>query len=109
MQQLGVLYHTISDIAGVDKLATERGYRNRDEIIVSPGNMGDAYEDKVKMFFHEHLHEDEEIRYVRDGRGYFDVRGRDDEWVRIRVEKVRSVKCTRPLTLVTSRTTGHMR
>lgn len=87
LQQLGVLYHTISDIAGVDKLATERGYRNRDEIIVSPGSMGDAYEDKVRMFFHEHLHEDEEIRYVRDGRGYFDVRGRDDEWVRIRVEK----------------------
>ncbi|KLU84282.1 1,2-dihydroxy-3-keto-5-methylthiopentene dioxygenase 2 [Magnaporthiopsis poae ATCC 64411] len=87
LSRIGVVYHHIDSMEGVDALATERSYRNRDEVVVSPGSMGDAYEAKVRTFFHEHLHEDEEIRYVRDGRGYFDVRDRDDRWVRIRVEK----------------------
>jgi 1,2-dihydroxy-3-keto-5-methylthiopentene dioxygenase len=85
---LGVLYFSIKNIEGVDELAKERGYRNRDEITVSPEKMGDVYEAKVKSFFDEHLHEDEEIRYIRDGTGFFDVRNKGDEWVRILVEKV---------------------
>lgn len=83
-----MLYFRIPTVAGVDSLAAERGYRNRDEITVSPDKMGAAYEEKVKSFFAEHLHEDEEIRYVRDGRGYFDVRDKGDRWVRIALEKV---------------------
>lgn len=89
LQELGVHYYRLPDIDGVNKLATERGYKNRDEITVSPEKMGAIYEDKVKMFFDEHLHEDEEIRYIRDGHGYFDVRSKDDQWVRIHLEKVR--------------------
>ena len=49
--------------------------------------MGPLYEEKVRMFFNEHLHEDEEIRYILDGSGFFDVRNGRDEWVRVRVEK----------------------
>lgn len=87
LSRLGVLYHHCPSVADVNKIATERSYKNRDEIIVSPDKMGDVYEEKVKMFFNEHLHEDEEIRYILDGNGFFDVRDPKDEWVRIRLEK----------------------
>jgi 1,2-dihydroxy-3-keto-5-methylthiopentene dioxygenase len=87
LTKLGVLYYRFSDVDGVNKLASERGYKNRDEITVSPEKMGAVYEEKVKSFFHEHLHEDEEIRYIRDGYGYFDVRNKGDQWVRIHLEK----------------------
>ena len=87
LAELGVLYYRISDEKDVNKLASDRSYKNRDIITVSPEKMGDIYEEKVKSFFHEHMHEDEEIRYVRDGTGFFDVRSEGDEWVRIQLEK----------------------
>lgn len=71
----------------VNSIARERQYRNRDVITVSPEGLGATYEDKIRTFFHEHLHEDEEIRYILDGGGFFDVRGRDDAWLRIQLER----------------------
>jgi len=89
LDSLGVFYHRCptEDLSGVNTIAQKRNYKNRDEITVSKKAMGDIYEDKVKMFFHEHLHEDEEIRYILDGHGYFDVRSEGDDWVRIWLEK----------------------
>lgn len=87
LASFGVQYYHFPSLESVNELAKERGYKNRDEIVVSPQAMGDVYEEKVKMFFNEHLHEDEEIRYIRDGEGYFDVRGQEDEWVRIKLAK----------------------
>jgi 1,2-dihydroxy-3-keto-5-methylthiopentene dioxygenase len=87
LSNLGVLYYQFADVQDVDKLAAERSYKNRDLITVSPEKMGEVYEEKVRMFFNEHLHEDEEIRYIRDGAGFFDVRSEGDEWVRIFLEK----------------------
>lgn len=87
LAKLGVVYHRYSEESDVDKLARERHYKNRDVITISPEKMGDNYEEKVKMFFNEHLHEDEEIRYMRDGTGFFDVRSEGDDWIRIQLEK----------------------
>lgn len=70
----------------IDLVAKERSYKNRDVINVSKAGLGDQYEAKLKIFFDEHLHEDEEIRYILDGAGYFDVREpQKDEWIRINV------------------------
>ncbi|KAK5166289.1 1,2-dihydroxy-3-keto-5-methylthiopentene dioxygenase [Saxophila tyrrhenica] len=87
LSSLGIIHHYLpSDLPGVDAIASERNYKNRDTIEISPTTLPN-YEEKVKGFFHEHLHEDEEIRYILEGGGYFDVRSEGDEWVRIRLEK----------------------
>ncbi|CCO29734.1 1,2-dihydroxy-3-keto-5-methylthiopentene dioxygenase 1 OS=Coprinopsis cinerea (strain Okayama-7 / 130 / ATCC MYA-4618 / FGSC 9003) GN=ADI1-1 PE=3 SV=1 [Rhizoctonia solani AG-1 IB] len=88
LKGLGVLYWRADDPEVVETVAKERGYKNRDTINVSREGLGDVYETKIKGFFEEHMHEDEEIRYILDGSGFFDVRRtRDEAWVRIAVEK----------------------
>ncbi|KAK8844574.1 1,2-dihydroxy-3-keto-5-methylthiopentene dioxygenase [Kwoniella newhampshirensis] len=97
LKHLGVTYKEIPiDPQGswekeIDVFAKERGYKNRDQITVTPAGLGDAYETKIKSFFDEHLHEDEEIRYILDGSGYFDIRGEgasyNDRWIRIALGK----------------------
>ena len=70
----------------MESLAKTRNYANRDVITVSPNALGAVYEEKIKAFYDEHMHEDEEIRYILKGTGYFDVRDMDDKWVRISAE-----------------------
>ncbi|CEP16605.1 hypothetical protein [Parasitella parasitica] len=87
LEKVGVLYWHIDSTDEIDEIAKKRGYKNRDTITVSCDAMGPSYEEKVKSFFAEHLHEDEEIRYILDGSGYFDVRDQQDVWIRIYMEK----------------------
>lgn len=68
------------------KLRSDNGYSYEDQIEVSPGLMAD-YESKIRSFYDEHIHSDDEIRYVLDGSGYFDVRDLRDAWIRIEVHK----------------------
>jgi len=72
-----------NECASLIKLKNDRGYTYEDEVKVNPSM--DKYEEKLKMFFAEHLHADEEIRLVLDGSGFFDVRDKEDKWVRIHV------------------------
>ncbi|KIK60967.1 hypothetical protein GYMLUDRAFT_43507 [Collybiopsis luxurians FD-317 M1] len=70
----------------LDAVAKERNYRNRDVIEISKEGLGDEYEQKLKGFYKEHIHEDEEIRYILEGGGFFDVRqAPSDEWIRLAV------------------------
>lgn len=70
----------------LSEIRKERGYSYMDCLECSPEKLPN-YEEKIKIFFKEHLHTDEEIRFVVDGSGYFDVRDIGDAWIRIKVEK----------------------
>lgn len=88
LDQLGVLHFSgISspDDPKLQQIRKDRGYNYSDMVFVTPDRLPD-YENKIKSFFREHIHYDEEIRYCVDGSGYFDVRGFNDEWIRIAVE-----------------------
>jgi len=87
LNQLGILYFLIAGpdyLKKLDALAAERNYKNRDQLTISRDTLPN-YEEKLKIFYEEHLHEDEEIRYIVSGSGYFDVRDEKDQWVRIQV------------------------
>lgn len=91
LKELGVLYWTFDPTSydtdpEYDKLKKERGYSYQDLIVCSPDKL-DNYEAKIKSFFDEHIHTDEEIRFVLDGSGYFDVRDLNDKWIRIEVSR----------------------
>ncbi|PWZ56096.1 Heat stress transcription factor A-2d [Zea mays] len=68
------------------KIREARGYSYMDICDVCPEKLPN-YEAKIKNFFEEHLHTDEEIRYCLEGSGYFDVRDQDDQWIRVAVKK----------------------
>lgn len=40
-----------------------------------------------RKFAGEHLHTDDEVRYVLEGEGIFDIRSADDRWLRVVVEQ----------------------
>lgn len=91
LEGLGVKYwhfepSDYSNNVAFKALKSERGYSYEDLIEVSPKTLNN-YEKSIKSFYDEHIHTDEEIRYVLDGSGYFDVRDTDDKWIRIELTR----------------------
>lgn len=70
----------------LELIRKQRGYTRHDFVELHPDKLPN-YEQKLKTFFEEHLHVDEEIRFVLEGSGYFDVRDDSDRWIRIHVQK----------------------
>uniref|UniRef100_A0A8C6EKY1 Acireductone dioxygenase n=1 Tax=Microcebus murinus TaxID=30608 RepID=A0A8C6EKY1_MICMU len=91
LRRLGVLYWKLDadkyeNDPELEKIRRERNYSWMDIITITRDKLPN-YEEKIKMFYEEHLHLDDEIRYILDGSGYFDVRDAEDKWIRIAMEK----------------------
>jgi 1,2-dihydroxy-3-keto-5-methylthiopentene dioxygenase len=68
----------------VDALKRERGYIEQDIVALSPQTPNlDAI---CAKFVDEHHHTDDEVRFVLEGEGIFDIRSRDDRYMRVVVE-----------------------
>ena len=80
---LGVSVATETDMA---LSAYTANYPRGDEVKISRESLGADYDNKMAIFFTEHIHEDDEVRYVIEGTGHFDVRDKADAWIRIAVE-----------------------
>jgi 1,2-dihydroxy-3-keto-5-methylthiopentene dioxygenase len=71
--------------APLDRIKRERGYVEQDQVALSPVTPNlDAI---CAKFVDEHFHDDDEVRFVLEGEGIFDIRSRDDRWMRVFVER----------------------
>ncbi|ERE63924.1 spermine synthase-like protein [Cricetulus griseus] len=91
LRTLGVLYWKLAadkyeNDAELEKIRKERNDSWMEIITICKHTLPN-YEEKIKMFFEGHLHLDEEIRYILESRGYFDVRDKNDKWIQISMEK----------------------
>jgi 1,2-dihydroxy-3-keto-5-methylthiopentene dioxygenase len=70
--------------ASLEALKGERGYVEEDVVTLSPATPN--LDTLCAQFVDEHHHDDDEVRFVLEGEGVFDIRSRDDRWMRVRVE-----------------------
>lgn len=85
----GVFYRALSleeaDYQPVmDELKCEGGYIEQDVVALTPEM--ENFEEICAKFDGEHLHSEDEVRFVLEGAGVFDIRTRDDRWMRVVVE-----------------------
>ena len=88
LREFGVVHQRLPIEARTVEMARikrERGYVEEDEVALMPDTPNlDAI---CAKFDKEHFHTLDEVRFVVDGEGIFDVRDKKDRWVRIEVDK----------------------
>jgi 1,2-dihydroxy-3-keto-5-methylthiopentene dioxygenase len=87
LREFGVLHERIpvsARAAELDRIKREHGYRDEDEVSLSVDTPN--LETICAKFDKEHRHTLDEVRFVVEGEGIFDVRDQTDRWVRIVVE-----------------------
>ncbi|MFO7563739.1 MAG: cupin domain-containing protein [Enhygromyxa sp.] len=85
----GVLYERLELADGayqsaLDRLAREQGYVEQDVVELRPET--EKLDAICAKFADEHLHTDDEVRFVLEGAGIFDIRDHEDRWMRVTVE-----------------------
>ena len=89
LEQQGVIYRRLGlDKSAyqpeLDELTRRRGYVTQDEVALKPDTPN--LDVVLAKFDPEHHHDDDEVRFVLDGEGVFDIRSNDDRWMRVVVE-----------------------
>lgn len=64
-------------------IMAERGYVTMDEVGMKPDM--ENFDALCRKFIEEHLHTDDEVRFVLQGSGVFEIRSRDDRWMKLTV------------------------
>ena len=86
LRRIGVLHWRLPAAGSdteIERIKRERGYVDQDEVALSCETPNlDAI---CAKFDKEHYHTLDEVRFVVDGEGIFDVRDTNDQWVRIEV------------------------
>jgi 1,2-dihydroxy-3-keto-5-methylthiopentene dioxygenase len=68
----------------LDRLKRDRGYIEQDEVALTPDTPN--LDQICAKFVDEHYHDEDEVRFVLDGAGIFDIRSDEDQWMRVEVE-----------------------
>lgn len=87
LERNGVLYRRLPMDAyqpQLDELTKKRGYITQDEVALKPETPN--LDVVLKKFDPEHHHDDDEVRFVLEGEGVFDIRASDERWMRVIVE-----------------------
>ena len=87
LRKFGVLHWRLpmaGSEAEIARIKSSRGYVDQDEISLSRETPN--LDTICAKFDKEHFHTLDEVRFVVDGEGIFDVRDASDQWVRIEVD-----------------------